>query len=222
MRITLEVKNKWGLIDGSIAVPSRDSAQYPAWRRCNLFVCSWLFRSVHSTIAQSLMHFDKSRDIWEDLRRRFLQYDALRISILQNDIYNLKQQSLSVSDYYTKSRTLCEELNTLRPLPICKERDTDQVIRFLQGLNEDYNNLKSNILVLDPLPEIYKVFVMAEKLERQINLTNLSLGNMEINHANAAHTNQSVGEETTAATLNNFNDRRSNVNKPKCTYCRMI
>lgn len=68
---------------------------------------------------------------------------------------------------------------------IQKERDTDQVIRFLQGLNENYNNLKSNVLVLDPLPEVYKVFVMAEKVERQINLINMNLGGLDIGQANA-------------------------------------
>ncbi|XP_019168392.1 PREDICTED: uncharacterized protein LOC109164093 [Ipomoea nil] len=168
MRIALEIKNKWSLIDGSITPLSREHPQYLAWRRCNLLVCSWLFKAVHPSIAQSLMHLDKGREIWEDLRRRFSHCDAQRISILQNEIYNMKQGLMSVSDYYTKSSTLWEEMNTLRPLPICKcnprcacdivdeirkERDVDQVIRFLQGLNDDYNSLKSNILVLDPLPE---------------------------------------------------------------------
>ncbi|XP_019169576.1 PREDICTED: uncharacterized protein LOC109165318 [Ipomoea nil] len=234
MRIALEVKNKWGLINGDVEPLSRDHPQYSAWRRCNLLVCSWLFKSVHPQIAQSIMHLENGKDIWEDLRRRFSQRDAQRISILQNDIYNMKQGSLSVNDYYTKSRTLWEEMNNLRPIPVCKctcnlvdeirkEREVDQVIRFLQGLNDDYSTLKSHVLVLDPLPEVYKVFVMAEKLERQINLTNLNLESLDSIHSNAVHDNQgSINGDHVGAVLNNFNGKRNNASKPKCTFCGML
>ncbi|XP_031112137.1 uncharacterized protein LOC116016114 [Ipomoea triloba] len=90
MRNALEVKNKWSLVNGAIPPPSMEQNHYSAWRRCNLIICSWIFKSLHPSIAQSVMHFEKAKDIWEDLRRRFVQCDAQRISILQNDIYSLK------------------------------------------------------------------------------------------------------------------------------------
>ncbi|XP_019176859.1 PREDICTED: uncharacterized protein LOC109172164 [Ipomoea nil] len=229
MRIALEVKNKWSIVDGSTAAPSRDNLQFAAWRRCNLMVCSWIFKSVHAFIAQSVMHLDKARDFWEDLRRRFSQCDAQKISALQNEIFNLKQGALSVNEYYTKCRTLWEEMNALRPIPVSKcscdlvdeirkERDTDQIIRFLQGLNDDFNSFKSNVLILDPLPEVYKVFVMAEKLERQSALANMTLGSFETSQANVVHNEQEM-----IAAMNSYSGKRSgNLNKgAKCTYCGM-
>ncbi|XP_019184865.1 PREDICTED: uncharacterized protein LOC109179842 [Ipomoea nil] len=171
MQVALEVKNKWSIVDGSLTPPERTHVQYAPWKRCNLIVCSWILRSVIPSIAQSVMHMDKAKDIWNDLRRRFSQRDAHRISFLQNNINNLRQGTMSVNDYYTKCRTLWEEMNSLRPLPVCKceprctcdlldeirkDREIDQIIRFLQGLNDDYNSLKSGVLVLDPLPEMHK------------------------------------------------------------------
>ncbi|XP_019152375.1 PREDICTED: uncharacterized protein LOC109149170 [Ipomoea nil] len=218
MKIALEVKNKWTIVDGSTPPLNREHNLYVTWRRCNLMICSWIFKSVHPSIAQSVMHLDNAKSIWEDLRRRFSQQDAHKISSLQSEIYGLKQGSLSVSDYYTRCRTLWEEMNTLRPFPLCKcdprcscdladiirkERDTDQVIRFLQGLNDDYNSLKSNVLVLDPLPEVYKIFVMVEKLERQITLTNLSLAGPEVVQANAVQ--GSMNDEIIAVVHGSFN-----------------
>ncbi|XP_019158344.1 PREDICTED: uncharacterized protein LOC109155072 [Ipomoea nil] len=120
MRIALEVKIMWWIIDSSVATPNREDNRYGPWRRCNLMLCSWIFRSVHTSIAQSVMHLESSRDVWNDLKRRFTQCDAKCISVLQNDIYSLKQGSQSISDYYTKCRTMWEEMNTLRPLPLCK------------------------------------------------------------------------------------------------------
>ncbi|XP_019178311.1 PREDICTED: uncharacterized protein LOC109173526 [Ipomoea nil] len=259
MRIALEVKNKWSFIEGSVPMPNRESIEHGAWRRCNLIICSWIFRSVHPSIAASIMHLDQAKEVWDDLRKRFSQCDAQRISTLQNEIYGLKQNNLSVNEYYTRCKTLWEEMNTLRPLPICKcckcdprcpcdlveeirrDRDIDRVIRFLQGLNEDYANLKANVLILDPLPEVYKVFVMAEKLERQINLVNWSTGSLEMNQANAVHTQDSNGQEATGTNVHNqnfsgnneviaamnshnsYNFKRNNNGSKgaKCTFCGM-
>ncbi|XP_019162024.1 PREDICTED: uncharacterized protein LOC109158594 [Ipomoea nil] len=204
MQIALEVKNKWTLVDGSTAPPSREHPHYAAWRRCNLMICSWIFKSLHPSIVQSVMHFDKPGDIWEDLRRRFSQRDAQRISILQSVIHSLKQRSLSINEYYTKCRTLWEQMNNLRPIPLCKctpkcSSDLAEVIR-------------------NPLPEVYKVFVMAEKLDRQIALRNLTLGNLDLNQSNAVHSNAS--EETVAAS--SYNGRKFNGGaKEKCAYCGM-
>ncbi|XP_019170635.1 PREDICTED: uncharacterized protein LOC109166186 [Ipomoea nil] len=90
MRVALEVKNKWGLVNGSIPVPDKAHTQYGAWRRCNLIMSSWILRSVHTSIAQSVMYIGEAKEIWNDLRRRFSQQDSHRISSLQNEIYGLK------------------------------------------------------------------------------------------------------------------------------------
>ncbi|XP_031095197.1 uncharacterized protein LOC115999489 [Ipomoea triloba] len=234
MRNALEIKNKWSIVDGTITAPSRDQFQYVAWRRCNLMICSWIFKSVHASIAQSIMHLDKAT-MYGKTCRGFSQCDAQKIAAVQNEIYNLKQGTLSVNEYYTRCRTLWEEMNALRPLLVCKcdpkcscelvdgirkDRDIDQVIRFLQGLTDDYNNLKSNVLVSDPLPEVYKVFTMAEKLERQIALANLDLGKLEVGQANAVAVHN---EHELVAAVNSYSGRNSaNQNKgAKCTHCGM-
>ncbi|XP_019157166.1 PREDICTED: uncharacterized protein LOC109153757 [Ipomoea nil] len=198
MRIALEVKNKWSIVDGSIIAPTNSQPEFPVWRSCNLMVCSWIFKALHPSIVQSIMHMDKAKDVWEDLLRRFSQRDPHRISALQSQIYTLRQGNMCINEYYTKCKTLWEEMNDLRPLTICKcnpscecdfidtireERQVDQVIRFLQGLSDEYSSLRSRVLVMDPLPEVYKVFVMAEKLERQLNLEKLNLNSLETRHS---------------------------------------
>ncbi|XP_019163277.1 PREDICTED: uncharacterized protein LOC109159652 [Ipomoea nil] len=214
MQVALEVKNKWFLIDGSLPAPDRTQNNYQAWRRCNLMVKSWILKTVHPSIAQSVMYMEAAKDVWNDFRKRFSQRDAHRISTLQNEIYNLRQGSLSVNEYYTKCRTFWEEI---------KDREIDEIIRFLQGLGDDYNPLKSNILVLDPLPEMYKVFVMTEKFERQLNITS---SNLQFNLANAVHNELSSNDENSVAAVNYYNGKRNmnsgNGNRnAKCTYCGM-
>ena len=52
-------------------------------------------------------------------------------------------------------------------LVIVKQRKVqDQVMQFLRGLNDQYNNVRFKILMMDPLPSINKVFSYATQKER--------------------------------------------------------
>jgi hypothetical protein len=46
-------------------------------------------------------------------------------------------------------------------------KDSDQVIRFLKGLNEQYHVVRSQIMLMDPLPPIGRVYSLLVQQERQ-------------------------------------------------------
>lgn len=50
---------------------------------------------------------------------RFSQGDLLRIVELQEEVYGLKQGSHTVTDYYTKLKSIWEELDNYRPMIPC-------------------------------------------------------------------------------------------------------
>lgn len=78
---------------------------------------------------------------------------------------------------------------------IRNEREQDQVLRFLKGLNDEYATIKSGVLVLEPMPDVHQVFGMAIKLERQLHgLSN----HTDFTQANAAVT-ETTNEELIAA-----------------------
>ena len=168
MKMALLTKNKLKFVDGSIPPPATTDPLYPAWERCNTLVQSWLIKSLSPSIAKSILWFDKASDIWLDLWTHYSQSDIFRIAELQEEIYSLKQGSLSVSDYYTQLKILWDELSNIRPLRACHcgsttiafhHREEDQVIRFLKGLNEQFSSVKSQILLIDHLPPINRLFL---------------------------------------------------------------
>jgi len=57
--------------------------------------------------------------IWNNLRERFSHSDLLRVGELQQDLYSLKQGTLSVSDFFTELTTIWEELENYRPTFHC-------------------------------------------------------------------------------------------------------
>lgn len=78
--------------------------------------------------------------------------DVFRIADIQEDVCTLKQGNCSISSYYTKLKKLWQELEHSRQNPECNcditckaiekthdYKDSDQVICFLNGLNDQYS-----------------------------------------------------------------------------------
>ncbi|XP_019184520.1 PREDICTED: uncharacterized protein LOC109179481 [Ipomoea nil] len=242
MKIALEVKNKYGFVDGSIASPGESDPKYAIWKRCNNIVCSWIFKSINPTIAEGVLYFEIAADIWSVLKKRYSQVDAHRITELQNEIYRCSQGNLSINEYFTKSNALWVQMNAMRPIPKCeclprcsctlmskiqKEKEEDQIIRFLERLNDEYENVKSGILVMDPIPTMEKVLNMSLKMERKLK-GSVSSRNLELVQANTVQNAQGdfAEEQAVVAASTSYNKKKFNNNSgknvPKCTFCGML
>ncbi|XP_019155033.1 PREDICTED: uncharacterized protein LOC109151887 [Ipomoea nil] len=241
MRIALEVKNKFGFVNGTALIPEETDPRIGTWRRCNRIVCSWILKSVSPEIAESIMYFDKASEIWSALQKRYSQSDPHKISEIQNEIFKNQQGKMSVNEYFTRSNALWQQLNALRPLLLCecvprcsctlmkrmqKQREKDQIIRFLEGFSEDYETIKSGVLVMDPIPDMEKVLNMTLKLERKIKGT-IAQKATEFIQTNVVHSAQDqIDEEQSSLTAATFNNKKKfqnfgGKNVPKCTFCGM-
>ncbi|XP_040950991.1 uncharacterized protein [Gossypium hirsutum] len=183
MTMALLSKNKLQFVNGTITVPLRTDPLYSAWERCNTMVLSWLHHSISPSIMNSVLWLDFASDVWRDLRERFSQGDVFRISDLQEEINAFKQDDRSVTDYFTELKILWDELMNFRPIPVCscptscscgvfatlqKYHDNDYVIRFLKGLYDRFAAVRSQIMLIDPLPTINKAFSLVIQQERHL------------------------------------------------------
>ncbi|PNX95813.1 retrovirus-related Pol polyprotein from transposon TNT 1-94 [Trifolium pratense] len=129
--------------------------------------------SVISTISQSLVYIESASQAWNDLKARFSRADRVRISSLQRELYALRQESSSVTEFFTKLKGLWEELELYRPIPTCtctfrcvceaminakKFKEEDLVLLFLTGLTDNYAMVRSQILLMEPFPQLNAVF----------------------------------------------------------------
>ncbi|KAL5537329.1 hypothetical protein UlMin_045755 [Ulmus minor] len=86
---------------------------------------------------------------------------------------------LDVSTYFTKLKILWDELKEFKPVPVCQcegvkvlsnYQHKEYVLQFLMGLNESYAQNRGQILMMEPLPTINKVFSLVIQEERHINI----------------------------------------------------
>ncbi|XP_019447222.1 PREDICTED: uncharacterized protein LOC109350440 [Lupinus angustifolius] len=191
--MTLKTKNKLEFIDGSLPKPHKTNPSFSAWDRCNTLVISWINQSIDKYILQSVLWLEASLEVWKDLKERYYQGDVFRIGNLQEELYSVKQGGKSINAYYTHLKGLWQELDNFRSLPQCPShcdselynpvksyRENDYAIRFLKGLNEQYGAVRSQIILIVPLPTINKAFSLLIQQKRQIMIEGNTLEGVKI------------------------------------------
>nr|XP_009603044.1 uncharacterized protein LOC104098093 [Nicotiana tomentosiformis] len=144
MLTSLSAKNKLSLLDGRVNQPTPDSPYYPCWERCNDMVKAWITNSVSREIVVSVM-----------------------------EISCTTQVSSDIAYYFTKMRSLWDELNSSYVGPTCscgalpKFIEDQQLFQLLNSLNEFYTTVKSAIILMNPLPPINKAYSLLQQDESQ-------------------------------------------------------
>jgi len=180
MIVSLTAKNKLAFIDGSLPKPSHsDDPMFHAWTRCNNMIIAWILNSISKEIASSVIYITTCAEMWQDLKDRFSQGNGPRIFQLQKILTTLSQENSSVSEYFTKIKSIWDELDNYDPIPSCtcggmrsvhEKHNRDHVFQFLMGLDDSFANIRGPILLNDHLPPINKVFSLIIQEERKSRL----------------------------------------------------
>ncbi|KAF5461549.1 hypothetical protein F2P56_017636 [Juglans regia] len=179
--LALSVKNKLGFLDGSITTPAGTSTLYGPWVRCNNIILSWIIHSISQEIASNVCFIGDAKKVWDKLKDRFAQPDNARIYQLQHQLGTIMQGTQSVNEYFTQLNAVWEEIHNYRPSPNCscglctcdalgsvgERQQTDYVFKFLMGLNETYDGIRGQIIIMSPMPSLDKAFSLVLQEERQ-------------------------------------------------------
>ncbi|KZV15509.1 hypothetical protein F511_38613 [Dorcoceras hygrometricum] len=217
-------KNKLPFIDGSQLRPKSDDLLYESWIRCNSMVISWILNSVSREIADSLLYISTAYEIWNDLRDRFHQSNAPRIFQVKRLLAELHQGAMDINSYYTKMRTLWDELKDFQPISVCRcgsmkewmdYQNQECAMQFLMGLNESYAQIRAQILLMDPLPVISKIFSLVVQEERQRSI-HQGVGGKLLDQPLVMNYGANV-----AAVKGTYNPKGIKSDKVTCTHCHL-
>ena len=180
MLMELTAKNKVGFVNSNISCPDSGDLLFGSWIRCNSMVISWILNSVTKEITDSWLYLNTTAKIWEDLLERFHQRNGPRIYELKKHLIALVQGAMDVNSYFTRLKILWDEHKEFQHLPSCTCRamrawvelqQREYVIQFLMGLNDSFSQTRSQMLMMEPLLGISKVFGLVVKEEHQRGIT---------------------------------------------------
>ncbi|PKI77566.1 hypothetical protein CRG98_002020 [Punica granatum] len=148
MKTALIAKNKVGMVDGSVSKPPEGDPNRARWDMCNALVISWIFNTLDLELQSSVAYATVAQDLWEDLRERYSQGNDTRIYQLKAEIGSLKQEGMSVSRYYSRLKTLWDELENYLETPMCScsafrvytaQKEREKTHQFLMGLGSEFS-----------------------------------------------------------------------------------
>ncbi|XP_074296874.1 uncharacterized protein LOC141627531 [Silene latifolia] len=181
----LDAKNKLGFVEGEVkkpeAVEGEDSLELLVWRQCNAMLKAWLRNVIDEKLHPSITFTVTVAEIWEELKGRYAAGNAPRVHQLKSDLYECKQGRESVVEYYTRLKTIWDELANYSKVPKCtcgagamiiKEREEAKVHEFLMGLDTAlYGGLRTNLLMEDPITSLTRAYALVLREERHTNIT---------------------------------------------------
>ncbi|XP_057548113.1 uncharacterized protein LOC130826547 [Amaranthus tricolor] len=188
MTIALSAKKKLCFVDGSLSRPN-SGPEMQAWDRCNAMITSYILHSVDNTIARSVLYFTSAREIWKDLEDRYSQSSGPQLYNLQQSLNDLSQGSTPIAKFFTKIKAVWDEITGVNPVPICtyigctggitqkilKQQQEERLIQLLMKLDGKYASVRTNILMMQPLPNVslaYR-FLMQEEKQRQVSMVDI-------------------------------------------------
>ncbi|KAL0397800.1 UNVERIFIED_CONTAM: hypothetical protein Scaly_0228400 [Sesamum calycinum] len=179
--IALRAKMKLGFIDGRYIMPDKTSETYDTWVRVDSMVTSWILNAVTKKISRGFLYTKSSRQLWLDLEERYGENNGPLVYQLQRAIASITQGTLSIVEYFNNLSALWDELECLKPPKVCtcglctcgvtkvttEEDNLTKLVQFLMGLDDSYDNIRNQILVMDPFPSVNKAYSMVLRVERQ-------------------------------------------------------
>ena len=173
----LKSKNKLMFVDGPLTQPEINSPEGHAWERCNSMVLAWLHNVIDKGLHGSVAYIDIVEELWSDLKDRYSQSNELCIHQLKRNIALTNQDTLSVTEYFTKLKMLWDELGAYPTLPNCnctkdfnlnRFVERERVHQFLMLLDtEKFETVRLNLLTMEPLPTVNKAYAVVHREERQ-------------------------------------------------------
>lgn len=182
MEISLSSKWKLGFVKGTTLIPTDDPIKADMWESCYNMVISWITINLSPTIRKSVIYMNTSKNIWNNLEHRFSLTNGSRKFKLNKDIYDLKQGSLTINDYYSAMKTIWEELESLNILHVVTnptaeitklladietQKEKSKLFQFWNGLNDVCSPQRSQLLLLNPLSIVESASATLQQEEAQ-------------------------------------------------------
>ncbi|XP_074287863.1 uncharacterized protein LOC141613021 [Silene latifolia] len=162
------------------------------------------FLSWSREIKEGFLSCKSAKLLWTDICERYGQSNAPLLYQLKKELKNISQENSTVVEYFNKLKRHWDDVEELEEIPECscgamdkctcnlykkllEIASREKVINFLMGLGDAYENLRTNILAMDPMPMINKAYSIVQQVESQKMITNVINSGQEASTMNATN-----------------------------------
>ncbi|XP_068336401.1 uncharacterized protein [Pyrus communis] len=169
---------KQGYLTGKIPAVDEDDPGYVKWSTEDAIVRGWLLKTMEPHLLGLFIDLPTAKDIWESVTQMFYdgsdesQYYELRCKATRT-----RQDGRQINLYFTELKSVWQDLDRRRPLRmVCgadlktrkEELAKDRVYDFLAGLDGVFDQVRSEILRMKPIPGIEECFNLVRRESQRL------------------------------------------------------
>ncbi|KAL3746024.1 hypothetical protein ACJRO7_015036 [Eucalyptus globulus] len=158
MRYYLLGQDLWDIVgDNNTTPPTNDIALYV------------LAVTVDDELLQHIKSAKTPKEAWDNLATLFARTNDAKLQCLENELLSISQQSMTVSQYFSKVKSICEEISKLDHQNAISEIRMRRII--IHGLRPEYNGIVTATRgwANEPtLTELENILANQEALDKQI------------------------------------------------------
>ncbi|KAG6504185.1 hypothetical protein ZIOFF_036516 [Zingiber officinale] len=147
---------------------------FKKWKQQNAKAEFVLKRSISHGIFEHIIGCESAREIWQTLDRLFNKKNEARLQMLENELAVMKQEGISISEYFLKVKNLCSEISLINPEErISEARKKRYIIRGLQPEYTPFITSFQGWTQQPSLEELENLLSSQESLAKQMATTSI-------------------------------------------------
>lgn len=168
MEMKIAGREKHGHLTGDMTKPAATDPIYNKWRASDCQVKSWLFDAMQPLQMKWFIRYDTAQQVWDAIKKTYSDgSDEAKIFDLHRRSFKTTQNGAPVTAYYSELTEIFQELDQLCPSHIQHPADIEtrrmeidrlRVYIFLAGLDTNFDQIRGEILRMDPKPDLEAVY----------------------------------------------------------------
>ncbi|KAF3626388.1 hypothetical protein FXO37_30391 [Capsicum annuum] len=140
------------------------------------------FFRVSSNVKSTSPYSKTAQSIWKQINKRYGIINGTKVFDLKKELASISQGEPAIASYFTKLKKLWHELGSM-----CKnhsnkctcvakeglkqEDEENKLYQFLMGLNDTYVGVRSNMLMMNPLPSLDSAYniLLQDETQQQVS-----------------------------------------------------
>lgn len=219
--MVLRGRGKLAFINGQSPKPETSDPKYSAWELNNSLVMSWLINSMEPHISRTCLFLRTAKAIWDAVQEHYSDLEnASQVFEIKNKLKDIRQESMSITEYYNTLQTLWQELDLHYEadwgdlegnIKFKEHLEKERLYEFLAGLNRELDEVRGRVLGRRPLPSLSEAFA---EVRREESHRRVMLGERRDSHL-------LVPAGDSSALLVKSASSRPN-NRPRCSHCNKL
>lgn len=129
----------WSIVGGKETTPPTDKEEMKEWEVKAGKAMYVLSLTVEDEFLYRIKDSVNPKEAWDTLATLFTRKNDAKLQRLENELMSIRQGDLTVSQYFSKVKSICGEINKLDPENAISEARMRRII--IHGVNTKYNGL---------------------------------------------------------------------------------